>query len=99
MSSPFQDIHCGVVVSVERETATGTISPPIRQRKRLEAMPALATGLGRVPRGYQQHDPTSLRRFAREALHQVAPSGVQDARCQAPIPHHVRDAEVFYQLL
>lgn len=48
-----------------------------------------------MPRVYQQHHTASLCRFAREVLHEVAPSGVQDALCQMPVPHHVGDAEVF----
>ncbi len=53
-----------------------------------------AAGLGRDPRVSQQRHPVSLRRCAREVANEAAPSGSQDALCQAWCARHGGDAQV-----
>src|SRR6266542_3582696 len=57
-------------------------------------MPALATGLGRIPGVYEGDDPTGTFSLVRESLHQVAPPGIQDTLCEVAM-HHAGDHEVF----
>ncbi len=93
VSSPVQDGRCSGMVAIH-PAATAAIHPPIRERTRREAMPSPTPSPGRGSRVSQQRHPDSIRRCAREAANEAAPSGIQDARCQAPVPRHIRDAMV-----
>src|SRR5437773_457101 len=57
-------------------------------------MAALATGFGCTARVYQNDHTTGTFSLVREALNQIAPSGIQNTLCEMTM-HHARDGEIF----
>jgi hypothetical protein len=93
LSAPVFDGDGGVVVAVERHPAAAC-DPPVGQGEPFKCRSTAGTDLGRSPWVYQDDHPTGACSLGVQPLHEVAPSGVQNALGEGAM-HHARDGEVF----